>query len=81
MANWHGIDGIEFHYGGPWSDSEITFNDVRDTAGVTVEETMWERYVEDGGDETDFDAFSAYMQEHADEVKELILVARGELEY
>ena len=77
MANWHGIDGIEFHFMGQWADPEITFQGIRDGAGVVVEMTLWERYVEDGGDETNFDAFSSYMRDNHDEVFYLIELARG----
>lgn len=87
MANWYGIDGIEFHFINQWADPEITYNGVRDTSGVTVESTMWERFHEDIREgildavEGDDDAFADYMLANADEVKELILMARGELEY
>lgn len=90
MANWYNIDGIEFHFMGPWADFEITFDGVRDAAGVVVEDTMWERYTEDVPEPDDYrgdnwgvyvDQFADYMRDNTDEVKDLIRMARGELEY
>lgn len=80
MVNWYGIDGIEFHFNGPWNDPTITFEGVTDNEGVTVEGTMWERYSDEGFTDP-FDGFEEFMRENSDEVKELILMARGEYEY
>lgn len=77
MANWYGIEGIEFHHINPWADFEITFEDVRDTAGVDVESTMWEQYTDEGFTSPD-DQFVEYMQNNQDQVKDLIKLARGE---
>lgn len=80
MANWYGIEGTEFHFNGPLADPEITFNGVRDDSLIDVENTMWEWFNEEVGTGND-NQFHAYMRDNADEVKELILMARGELEY
>ena len=71
LPNWYGIEHIGFIYRGGWVDPEIEYNGKRLNA-VIVEETMWERYTE----EADKDMkFITYMQEHADEVYELIELA------
>lgn len=79
--DWYGIDGILFHFMGPWDDPEITYNGIRDNSGVIVEATMWERYVEDRTDNQltsdPGEPFARYMRDNADEVKYLIEVARG----
>lgn len=79
--NWYGIEGILFHFMGPWDDPEITYDGVRDKSAVTVEETMWERYVEDRTDNQltsdPGEPFARYMRDNPDEVKYLIEVARS----
>lgn len=79
MSNWYGIPGIEFHSMGPWADFEITFDGVRDDAGVIAEMTLWDMYTEDGGTDP-FDGFEAYMSDNAGTVKDMIRLARGEAE-
>lgn len=74
---WYGIAGLEFHFNGPWADPEITHRGVRDNSNVIVEDTMWERYAEDGGTDP-HDGFEDYMRENAEEVYMLIAMARGE---
>lgn len=90
MANWYNIEGIEFHFISPWVDFEVTFEGVRDSVGVVVEDTMWERFTEEVPEPDEHrgdnwgvyvDQFADYMRENADEVKNLIRMARGQLEY
>lgn len=88
MSNWYGIDGIEFIVTSPRdSDNRIRFNGMEDDSNIVVEDTMWERYNEDFpasgcDDERDHvEGFVRYMNENADEVKDLILMARGQLEH
>lgn len=75
MANWYGIQGIEFHFRGPWADSEITYKGVTDNANVIVEATMWDRFSDEGGND-DYDAFEEYMHGHTEDVMDLIDLAR-----
>ena len=88
MANWYNIEGIEFHFMGKWADFEITFEGVRDGAGVIVENSMWERYADDVPEPEGYrgdnwgvyvDRFADYMRDNSDEVKDLIRMARGEV--
>ena len=75
MANWYGIQGIKFHFRSAWADSEITYKGVTDNANVIVEDTMWARFSEEGGHDP-YDAFEEYMLAHAEDVMELIELAR-----
>lgn len=87
MADWYGIAGIEFILTCPRdSDNRIRFDGVEDDSNIIVEDTMWERYNEDfpasDYDERDHvEGFVRYMNENSDEVKDLILMARGQLEH
>ena len=88
MANWYGIAGIEFIVTSPRnSDNRILFEGVEDDSSVIVEDTMWERYNEDFpaadyDDERDYETgFVRYMNENAEEVKDLIRMARGQLSH
>lgn len=90
MANWYGIPGIEFIWTMPRdSDNHILFEGVEDDSCVTVEDTMWSMYTDEypepdysGEYYSDYvDRFSDYMLENADEVKDLIRMARGQIEY
>lgn len=86
---WYDIPGIEFIYMGNVSDPNISFEGVTDNSCVTVEDTMWSMYTEEfpepdysGGHYSDYvDRFSDYMRDNADEVKNLIRMARGQIEY
>lgn len=88
MANWYNIDGIEFHFISPWADFEITFEGVRDSVGVVVEDTMWERFTEEFPPPDEYQEsgwcdyttqFAEYLRDNSDEVKDLIRMARGEV--
>lgn len=90
MANWYGIPGIKFIYMGNVSDPNISFEGVTDDACVTAEDTMWSMYTEEFPEPDDYrgdnwgvyvDQFADYMLENADEVKNLIRMARGQIEY
>ena len=90
MANWYNIEGIEFHFISPWEDFEVTFEGVRDSVGVVVEDTMWERFTEEFPEPDEHrgdnwgvyvDQFAEYLRDNSDEVKDLIRMARGQLEY
>lgn len=89
MTNWYGIPEIELHFVNPWADFEITFDGIRDSSGVTVEDTMWSMYTDEFPEPDYFgdhypayaDRFADYMRENADEVKDLIRMARGQFEY
>lgn len=84
MANWYGIDGIQFHFNGLWADPTITFAGITDDSNITVEDTMWEMFNEDYPDyegSPTGDHFSEYMRANVDYVKDLICLARGEVEY
>jgi hypothetical protein len=76
LPNWYGIADIGFIWHGEWSDPELEYKGKRISCYI-VEDTMWERYKEDGGHNVDL--FGNYMRENADEVRELIeLVLEGE---
>lgn len=75
LPDWYGIEGIGFVWHGQWADPEIEYNGKRINSYI-VEETMWERFKEDGF--CNEDLFSNYMLEHADEVIELIELAMEE---
>lgn len=91
MANWYGIPGIELIWTMPRdADNHILFEGVEDDSCVTVEDTMWSMYAEEVPEPDDcrgdnwgvyVDRFSDYMLENADEVKDLIRMARGQIEY
>ena len=88
MINWYGIAGIEFIITSPRdSDNHILFEGVEDDSNVIVEGTMWERYNEgfppsDFASADDYEThFFRYMNENADEVKDLIRMARGQLSH
>ena len=88
MSNWYGIDGVEFVVTVPRdSDNHILFEGVEDDANVIVESTMWERFNEDFP-ASDFESawdyenrFVQYMNENADDVRDLIRMARGQLSH
>lgn len=69
MSNWYGIPGIEFHWKGNTEDALVEYKGMT-LAESVLGDTMWERFIEDGNEE-DFDAFGAYMREHAEDVYEL----------
>lgn len=82
MAKWYGIEGIEFHYNGMCADPTITFEGITDDANIDVEGTMWERYTDEHEGEDDFGQhFERYMFENSDEVRDLIRMARGLIEF
>ena len=88
MSNWYGIAGVELVVTVPRdSDNNIRFEGVTDNSNVIVESTMWERYNEDfppsGFDSADDyeTCFVRYMNENADDVKDLIRMARGQLSH
>ena len=88
MSNWYGIAGIEFIVTVPRdSDNHILFEGMEDDSNVIVEGTMWERF-SDEFPASNFDSaddyetcFVRYMNENADDVKDLIRMARGQLSY
>ena len=75
MNEWYGIEGVDFEWRGAWNGPRIHYKGM-DCNATIVEDTMWERYLEDGGDPDRFhEDFAEYMREHADDVKELIELA------
>lgn len=78
--NWYGIKGLEFVWRGTQSDSGVRYKGVLVNATIP-EDTMWDRFIRDESDEvvpereTDYDGFSQYMHDNADEVKELVIMA------
>lgn len=91
MANWYNIPGIELIWTAPRdADNHILFEGIEDDSCVTVEDTMWSMYNEEVPEPDDcrgdnwgvyVDRFVDYMLENADEVKNLIRMARGQIEY
>lgn len=78
MANWYNIPGIEFHHMGDMEDFEITYNGVRDSVSVEVEESFWAEFMEqfegEGAEFLPHDfhlffVFEEYMESHGDDVK------------
>lgn len=71
MANWYGIEGIKFIYINDFADPLIEWQGQRFSCYI-VEDTMWERYTDEHGEDADaFGGFVEYMQDNADDVKEL----------
>ena len=64
---WYGIPGIKFIYLNDWADPLIEYKGKKIDSYI-VEDTMWERFLEDGGQDQDFDAFYDYMRDHAYDV-------------
>ena len=83
LPNWYGIPGIKFWFQNCWADPDIIYNG-RTLDSYIVEDTMWEEFThDDNGNfipkrDQDFKGFEKYMQENADYVKELFLLALGE---
>lgn len=76
IPNWYGIEGVGFIWHNEWSDPEIEYKGKRFSCYI-VEDTMWERYKEDISS-IDEEEFERYMQDNADEVRELCeLVLEG----
>lgn len=71
MRNWYGIKGIKFIWHGEWSDPGVVYKGIEVNSTIP-EDTMWERWLEDGGKEDDDKGFAKYMKAKANEVKELI---------
>lgn len=78
--NWYGIEGIKFIPRGN-QDFQIEYKGVIDTTGVIVEETMWSRWNEEENGNDDYLGFEQYMRDSADDVKDLIDLAREGQEY
>lgn len=73
--DWYGIEGIKFLP--RWNqDFQIEYKGVIDTAGVTAEETMWDRWSHEENGNDDYEGFEQYMRDNANEVKDLIDLAR-----
>lgn len=81
MANWYNIPGVEFHWMGNTADFQITYNGVRDSVGVDVEESFWTEFMEQFEGEGEeflphdfflYSIFEEYMKSHGDDVKALI---------
>lgn len=70
--NWYGINGIKFIWHNEWADPEIEYKGKRCSCYI-IEDTMWERYTEEGN--SDVDKFAEYMRNNADEVYELCELA------
>lgn len=66
---WYGIEGIEFIWRGCWSDPALEVDGTRFNVH-DIEDFFWEEYLEDGGEDQNFDAFGEYLQDNADEVLE-----------
>lgn len=69
LPDWYGIEGIKFQFINTQTDPRIWYKG-RDCSCYDVEDTMWEDYLHDGGNENG-DDFERYMQFYADDVKEL----------
>ena len=85
---WYDIPGIEFIYTMPRdSDNHILFEGVEDDSNIIVEDTMWDMFNEEFPDHdaknfgTYEDQFEAYMIDNEEEVKGLIRMTRGQIEY
>lgn len=82
LPNWYGIEGIKFQYINDWADPRIWYKG-KDCSCYVVEDTMWERFWEDMGEEVmeamteteRMGIFKSYMLDNADEVRELCEVA------
>ena len=70
--NWYGIPNIKFIWHNEWADPEIEYKGKRCSCYI-VEDTMWERYTEEGN--SDVDKFAEYMRDNADGVYELCELA------
>lgn len=68
MANWYGIEGIEFVWRGAWSDPAITYQGVTDTINIDIENLMWEEFMEETGSD-DLDEFAQYMLDNGENVR------------
>lgn len=64
---WYGIEGIYFIWHNEWADPEIEM-DGEVLNMHDVEDSMWERFNEDGY--ADPELFPQYMKENEEEVKE-----------
>lgn len=71
MANWYGIDGIDFHWRGAWADPEITLDGITDSICVDVEDAMWNDFEEDYPEKSEL-FFEQYMLENSETVKDRV---------
>ena len=70
LPNWYGIEDIGFIWHGEWADPEIEYKGKRLNVH-DIEDGMWEKFVEIYQCE-DFDKFSEYMKENAEEIYYII---------
>ena len=78
LPDWYGINGIKFQFINTQTDPRIWY-EGKDCSCFDVEDTMWERFYEDMGEDA-MDAlteterhgiFASYMKEHEDDVRKL----------
>lgn len=78
LPNWYGIEGIRFQYINDNTDPRIWYKG-RDCSCYVVEDTMWDRFHEDMGEDAmealtigeQYGIFASFMEDNADDVKEL----------
>lgn len=74
--DWYGIKGVGFIYHNSWSDPDIEYKGNQMNC-VPIEDAMWDKFREEyeyqGKNPDDYvEEFGSYMQEHSDEVYNLI---------
>lgn len=66
-----GLSDIGFIYKNCWDEPVLEYKGQVFGSSM-VEDTMWEMFLEDGGNESDDKAFTLYVQENKDEVYALL---------
>lgn len=76
MANWYGIDGIEFIWHNEWADPEIEYKGLR-WPSWTIEDALYDSYKEIKSSHEDDGGFTQYVKDNAVEYLEDCLYGLG----